>query len=128
MERMENKIKVSDYLNICLGIQDGTIDPEEGDKQITEFFEKLTIRSYMKHKDKIICLTKILFRMDAFSDEVALAAFLEMSRVSDGLLSYCINMENDLDIFGTTYGVCDLIHEFGLYDYIIKYSLECYLI
>lgn len=124
MEEQKEKLQLSEYLGICVDIQSGKMDPEAGDNAIRDFCSKLVIKSYMKHKDKIIAMSTILYRLGDIDEESTTAAYLEMNRVMYGLLGYCVNLDNNLDSFGGLFGVYDAIREFGLYDYVLKYCRE----
>lgn len=124
MENKEEKLQLSDYLQICVDIESGKLDPEAGDAAIKDFCSKLIIKNYMKHKEKIIILTTILYRLNNFEDETSVAGFLEMDRIMYGLLGYCVNLNNNVDALGPLFGIYDAIREFGLYDYIMQYCKE----
>ena len=121
-------VHLSEYLQIGLDLAAGKTTPEEGQAAFDNFFAKLVIKPYIKHKEKIIHLAKALFKLDALNDEVTCAAYLEMARVTHGLLPYCVNLDNDVDVLKGLYVVYDAIRENGLYDYILRFCKEDYQI
>lgn len=118
---MNDVLELSEYLKIGIQLESGEISPEEGSRLFNDFFSKLIIKDYMKHKDKLINLAQIIMRLEGFQDEIASTAYMEMGRVFYGLLKYCVNLHVDIEVFGGLYSVYDSIREHGLYDYILGF-------
>ena len=116
-----DELKLSEYLKISIQLESGDITPEEGFKLFNDFFGKLVIKDYMKHKDKLINLAQIIMRLEGFQDEIASTAYIEMGRVFYGLLNYCVNLQVDIELLGGLYTVYDSIRENGLYYYILGF-------
>ena len=118
---MNDVLELSEYLKIGIQLESGEISPEEGSRLFNDFFSKLIIKDYMKHKDKLINLAQIIMRLEGFQDEITSTAYMEMGRVFYGLLKYCVNLHADIEVFGGLYSVYDSIREHGLYDYILGF-------
>lgn len=118
---MNDVLELSEYLKIGIQLESGEISPEEGSRLFNDFFSKLIIKDYMKHKDKLINLAQIIMRLEGFQDEITSTAYMEMGRVFYGLLKYCVNLHVDIEVFGGLYSVYDSIREHGLYDYILGF-------
>ena len=118
---MNDVLELSEYLKIGVQLESGEISPEEGSRLFNDFFSKLIIKDYMKHKDKLINLAQIIMRLEGFQDEITSTAYMEMGRVFYGLLKYCVNLHVDIEVFGGLYSVYDSIREHGLYDYILGF-------
>lgn len=118
---MNDVLELSEYLKIGIQLESGEISPEEGSRLFNDFFSKLIIKDYMKHKDKLVNLAQIIMRLEGFQDEIASTAYMEMGRVFYGLLKYCVNLHVDIEVFGGLYSVYDSIREHGLYDYILGF-------
>ena len=118
---MNDVLELSEYLKIGIQLESGEISPEEGSRLFNDFFSKLIIKDYMKHKAKLIHLAQIIMRLEGFQDEITSTAYMEMGRVFYGLLKYCVNLHVDIEVFGGLYSVYDSIREHGLYDYILGF-------
>lgn len=121
-----DKVKLSEYLDTCAEFEAGNLTQEEADARFTDFYKRLVVRDYMSIKNKMISITKILFATEEIIDAVASAAYLEMRKVLVGLLSYAVNLENDVEALGPLFPVYDKIHEYGLYDQLLGYCADDY--
>ena len=115
----ENKLKVSDYLIACTDFEK---DPEnEGNYQkIQNFLSDLVIREYIPLKEKEIITINVLETINKDYDAPGAAAFIEMGKVTRALLSYCVNLDNDITILSFGYYATDLIYKHGLFDTVTK--------
>ena len=80
---MNDVLELSEYLKIGIQLESGEISPEEGSRLFNDFFSKLIIKDYMKHKDKLINLAQIIMRLEGFQDEITSTAYMEMATVPD---------------------------------------------
>jgi len=120
---MEEKLSLNKYLQLCYEFEQNPSD--ENKQAIDEYLSKLQIKNYITMKTKIMDLTYILHSVPGDLDEPTTAAYLEMAKIMYGLLSYVVNIENDLDnIIKTLYPVYDTIRIHGLYDTIISVCRE----
>ena len=112
---MAEELKLSDYVILCSEFEK---DPEDSSKleAIDEFISKVDIREYLPLREKEIIAMEIVTSINQDFNAPATAAFLEIGRITKGLLSYCVNLENDLSIVSYNYFVVDAIYEYGLYD------------
>ncbi len=122
---MEENLLLSDYIILALEFEE---NPEDLVKQqkLQEYLDKIIIRNYIPLKEKELLMMKILANIHKDFDAPGAAAFLEISKVSIGALAYCVNIENDVTLSEIMYDVCDVCHQYGLYDLIMKYCADDY--
>ena len=119
---MEENLKLSDYLDLCLKFEE---DPsEENEQNLQKFLTDLQVKEYMPITDKMIIMVDILSGISSEFSETGTAGFLEVGRVIKGLLSYCFNLDNDIEILSVLYTVYDKIRIHGLYETIISHCRE----
>ena len=115
-EKVEEKVKLSDYLSFCLDFEKDR-NREEADKNIKNFLGKLIIKEYLPLSEKQVRVIGILDRINSDYDVSGVAALLEIEKIRTGLLSYCVNLEDDVPSvagyflvdMGYQYGLCDTI-------------------
>jgi hypothetical protein len=108
----EKTLKLTDYLKLTLDFEENP--SVENQTAIDDFLGKIIVKDYLPIKDKTIALVKILNGIDVESDAPGAALYLEINKVVKGLLSYCVNLENDSGILANTMGVYDNIQLYGL--------------
>lgn len=119
------KIKLSQYLTAAVKMSE---DPSDDNKQaVDNIINQIQVREYLYLADKeVACMNVLSVLNDEFSATGA-ARFVEMGKVIYGLLSYCLNFENDLDITAlSTPAIYDTIFINGLYSYIYEKCKEDY--
>lgn len=119
---MEENLKLSKYLELCLSFEENP--SEENQNALQEFLTKLQIKEYMPITDKMVIMVNILSGISSEFNETGSAAFLEVGRVVKGLLGYCINLENDIEILTILYAVYDKIRTHGLYQAVLSHCEE----
>ena len=109
------ELKFSDYVIMCSDFEKNPENTELLEK-IEEFVSKIEVREYLPLKDKEMVTMEIITSISPDFDAPAVAAFLEVGRISKALLTYCVNLEIDLPIMSYNYFITDAIYEYGLYD------------
>ena len=115
-EKVEEKVKLSDYLSFCLDFEKDR-NREEAEKNIKNFLDKLIIKEYLPLSEKQVRVIGILDRINSDYDVSGVAALLEIEKIRTGLLSYCVNLEDDVPSvagyflvdMGYQYGLCDTV-------------------
>ena len=121
----DDKLKLSDYLMLVSKFESEP-DNQEILKQIDDFLSKLIVREYMPLKEKEIAVMFILNNLNKDFDAAGASAFLEIGKVTEGLLSYCINLEKDISAIALGYYLVDSIYKYGLYSTIFnKCEKDC---
>lgn len=121
----DDKLKLSDYL-VLVSKFESEPDNQEILKQIDDFLSKLIVREYMPLKEKEIAVMFILNNLNKDFDAAGASAFLEIGKVTEGLLSYCINLEKDISAIALGYYLVDSIYKYGLYSTIFnKCEKDC---
>jgi len=115
---MEEKLKLSDYLLLCTKLDENPAGDEA--QQIDAFLSKLIIREYIPLKEKELILMDVLGLLNKDFDAPGVAVFIEIGKTVQALLSYCINLENDLPYLTLSHFLVDAIHKYGLYDAIFR--------
>ena len=113
----EEKLKLSDYLIMCSEFEK---DPTNTDilDGIDGFLSRLSIREYIPLHEKEIIMMNVLTSLNKDYDAPGTAVFLEIGKISMGLLAYCTNLENDATFLNYSYYIVDAIYMHGLYDII----------
>ena len=120
----QGMLKLSDYLNLSLKFID---DPtSENEMAITDWLSQLQIRDYLPIKQKAMLMMQILMKVDQAYDAPGAAIHIAMAKVAIGLIGYCANVENDIDVMALTMGVYDNIHMYGLAKAIKNVASEDY--
>lgn len=116
---MEN-IKLSQLLDAILAFkQDPT---EEHDAKIQELIGKLQIVSYLNVTKKMVAAMKICMNIwNDDKDAIQSGIDLEVNELIFGLLSYIVNLENDVANFGALNLFYDTLCEYGFDEYILKF-------
>ena len=108
----QTTLRLSDYLDLSLKF---ITDPTpENELAITDWLGQLQIRDYLPIKQKSMLMMQILLKVDQAYDAPGAAIHIEMAKVAIGLISYCANVENDIDAMALTMGVYDNIQIYGL--------------
>ena len=116
---MEN-IKLSQLLDAILAFKH---DPtEEHDAKIQELIGKLQIVSYLNVTKKMVAAMKICMNIwNDDKDAIQSGIDLEVNELIFGLLSYIVNLENDVANFGALNLFYDTLCEYGFDEYILKF-------
>lgn len=120
-----DELRISDYIIMCSDFEKNP-DNTELIKDIENFISKLEIREYLPLKQKELITMEIITSLSPDFDAPGTAAFLENGRVSKGLLSYCVNLINDLPIISYNYFTVDAIYQYGLYEAVISRCRDDY--
>lgn len=115
---MEEKVKLSDYLSFCLDFEKDR-NREEAEKNIKNFLDKLIIKEYLPLSEKQVRVIGILDRINGDYDVSGVAALLEIEKIRTGLLSYCVNLEDDVPSVAG-YFLVDMGYQYGLYDTVMS--------
>jgi hypothetical protein len=113
------KLKLSEYLLLCSKFEDNPEDESLLGK-INEFLSKLSIREYIPLKEKEIILIDVLNMLNKDFDVPGVATFLEIGKLTKGMLAYCVNLENDTMFLTFGYFIVDTFYKYGLYDTIME--------
>lgn len=107
-----NQLLLSEYLELTTDFaQEPTFEKES---RITDWLSQLEVREYMPMKEKALVMMDILSGAAQEYDVPGLATHLEMCKMARGLLRYCTNLENDVEILSLTMGAYDNIQIYGL--------------
>lgn len=120
----DNKLKISEYLLACIDFE--KTQSEDKLKEINDFIAKINFREYIPLKEKEILIMRIMSSISKDFDAPGAAAFVEMGKIGVGLLSYCTNLEVDVNFFNTLYHAYDLLHEFGLVGVVLEHCHKDY--
>lgn len=124
MENENDKIKLSKYVELCIELADSP--SEEATQKINDWLAQLQVRPYLSMKDKALTLGEVVFSIPKDFDIIGTSTYLEIYKVTRGLLQYAVNLDNDMKLTENTFGIYDLIMQFGLYDTIISYCEKDY--
>ena len=121
MEAQENKkLKLSEFLEACLDFRK---DPSSKNGEvIKDFIGRMTFMEYMPINQKHVNIVLILSTIpeDDYDDPVDCMIKVNVGKIIYGLLSYVINLENDLSRDALTSGIVDLLYQFGVVDAIVS--------
>lgn len=108
-----NILKLSEYFDLCVAFE---TEPQNPNRQIDidDFLSQLIVKEYLPIKDKVMAAMKIASTISDNYDAAFAAGQLEISRVVNGLLLYCSNLENDLGTLALTFACYDAIQIHGL--------------
>lgn len=120
-------MKLKEILNIC----DNFIKKSEDFESISTFnnmLQDLKIKTYMPMQEKVINLVRVVIDSDKDIDVPSsmFTAGLEIACCFDGLLSYIIDLEPEVNLDIKNYENYDLIYQSGLADYILQYCEKDY--
>ena len=122
---MDEKLELSDYLISCTEFEKDPENPVNIQK-LNNFFDNLIIREYIPLREKVMITMEVLEKINKDFDAPGAAAFLEMGKIVTALLSYCVNLHNDVPFLSYGYFLVDMIYQHGLYDIIIdKCKKDC---
>lgn len=115
----DKKLKLSTYLLKCIDFEK---NPEDASKldEINDFLNQIQVREYLPLKEKEILAVEIVTKVSDDYDAPGAAVMLEMGKISEGLLHYCINLDNDVPFSNALYDTYDKIFQYGLYDKILE--------
>lgn len=122
MDQENNKIKLSQYLQACVDLK--TNPNEESAKKINDLLAQLVIKPYIPLQEKMVIIGSIIFTITEEYDALGAMAHIETRKITEGLLHYVVNLDNDIIGLQNNYTVHDAIIEYGMYDIIIKYCKE----
>ena len=116
---MEN-IKLSELLEAILAFKH---DPtEKNDAKVQDLMGKLQIVSYLNLTKKMIAATQICLNIwDDNKDAIQSGITLEINELLYGLLTYAINLENDMNNFQSLDLIYNTLCEYGFDDYLLKF-------
>lgn len=77
-------------------------------------------------KEKILTLGDIIYTIPKDYDVIGDATHIEIRKIIKGLLSYVVNLENDMQSVDNTFSIYDIILQYGLYDTVIEFCREDY--
>lgn len=121
----EEKLKLSKYELLCVKFEENPENTQLLD-EIQEFLSKLVIREYIPLKEKEYILMDVLRTINKDFDVPGVVTFLEIGKLTLGLIKYCVNLENDLGPLNIGHFVVDTFYKYGLYDAIIsKCEKDC---
>lgn len=132
MAEKETELKLSDFLHLCVAFKK---DPtEENEKAIVDFMQSLQVVDYMPLRYKEINMALIVhcasfterLQGDDGIDVHEIVANMEIGMVMYGLLSYAINLDNDMKTQALDAAVYDTVHQFGLVKHILRTCKEDY--
>ncbi len=120
-----NKIKLSDLLGTCLEFKQNPTG--ENEKKIQTLISQFQIATYLPLKQKEIILVIILNNcttrdLDAVTTEMNLV----VAKTIYGVLSYIVNLENDLEFAAFDAGAIDLLFEMEVIDNVLKFCSADY--
>lgn len=121
----QEKIKLSELLADCLAFEK---DPTPANEiKVLEKTQLFVYREYIPMVEKQIQIATIIAAIPGEDDD-ALAAenWITMGKVVYGLLSYVINLENDLERFGLTPAVIDTLYRNNIIDSILEHCEKDY--
>lgn len=111
----EKKIKLTDLLEVCLNFKR---DPSKINQlKLTEMTAALICREYLPVAEKKIALVLILNSVTAGEeDAIELEQKLHIGKIVFGLMSYVVNLENNLSNAALKEEIVDLLFETGIAD------------
>ncbi len=117
---MEEKIKLSKLLNVCLRCK---YEPENQDnfQELQNLLNQMIIRQYIPLIEKEIMILSIISTSEQGTDFIDSEMRLELGKVIFGLLGYVVNFENDIEFETLSYGVIDTLYELDVIDHILEF-------
>lgn len=123
-EQEEDLLSLNQYLTLCLTFED---DPtEENDLAIKAFLSQLQIRDFLPLQEKTTIAITIAKDLIDELDSSGAASVLEIDKMFKGLLSYVINIDNDIGILDQTFVAYDYCYIYGLADTILNVCSKDY--
>ena len=123
---MDEKIKLSDILSLCLKCYTEP-NNEELIKKVNEICKNFIIRPYLPLIDKQILLFSLLSNLEKAEDFGDSVMRLEIGKVIFGVFGYVLNLENDIDFEKLNYATIDALYELGVVDYIYSFCQADYV-
>ena len=121
----DKKIKLTSFLESFLKFKkDPTPEVED---EVAKIVDQFVIREYIPLAEKQVYIASILSCIpDDANDALVAENWITMGKVIYGILSYVVNLENDLDRASLVPAVIDVLYESGVVDKILKYSQKDY--
>src|SRR5574344_942319 len=118
-----NKVLLTDLVTACLNFEE---DPESKEKEqnVTNLLNQISVRSYLTIQEKEVALMRILSRVPNEYDAAGAATYVEIGKIIYGLLSYSVNLENDMGELALQYGIYDVITMHGIAAYFLQYCSD----
>ena len=126
MAETKKNIKLTDLLGACLDFKKDPSEANEG--RIKILINDLIITEYLPMTKKQVSIALILGLLTEEDRHDAIGAMLKISvgKIVLGILSYVINLDNDLDRASFTPAVADLLYECGVVDAILVHIEKDY--
>lgn len=122
---MEEKIKLSELLNICLSCKYDS-NNQQHFQDLQTLLGKMQIRQYLPLIDKELAILSIISASEQGSDFSDSEMRLEIGKIIFGLFGYLTNFENDISFEGLTYSVIDSLYELDVIDHILEFCKKDY--
>lgn len=121
----QNTIKLTHLLEACL---DFTKDPSPANElKVVEITKLFVYREYIPLVEKQIQIAAIIGGIPGDEyDALVCENWLVMGKIVHGVLSYVVNLENDLDRAAMTPAVVDLLYKMGIIDDILGHCQKDY--
>lgn len=104
-------------------------DPtDENNDKLQKMIQSLQVKTYIPILDKELIMVDILSAIPDEFDAPGCSGYLETGKVMYGLLSYVVNLENDLNGLSVFFGVYDALVMHGVVDYILQFASKDYAI
>lgn len=124
-EDQEEELSLHEFLTLCINFEE---DPsEENGQQINDFLDCIEVREYMPLAEKSIRAVTVISAINLDYDAPGVTTTLAIHKIVDGLLSYAINLKNDVDVLSKSYTAIDMFYEYGLVDTILLSCEEDYM-
>lgn len=117
---MEEKIKLSSLLNICLNCKYQS-ENQDNFKELQVLMSQMQIRQYLPLTGKELAILSIISNMEQSSDFMDSEIRLEIGKIIFGLFSYITNFENDINFESLSLGVIDSLYELEVIDHILNF-------
>lgn len=117
---MEEKIKLSELLNVCLKCK---FHPEIQDNftELQALLSKMLVRQYLSLVDKELIILSIITVSEQGTDFIDSEMRLELGKLIFGLFGYLVNFENDIEFETLSYGLVDTLYELDVVDHILSF-------
>ena len=123
-ENQDDKLSLIEYFNLCLKFEDEPTD--ENMREIQDFLSDLEIKDFLSLKEKTIVAIQITSDLIDELDASGAASTLEIGKLFKGLLSYVVNLKNDIGVLDRTFIAYDYCYIYGLADAILRVCSKDY--
>lgn len=119
-----NYLSLNKYFELCLNFEDNPTS--ENELAIKTFLSQLQIKDFLSLKQKTIVAITITKDLIDELDSSGAASTLEIGKLFHGLLSYVINIKDDIGMLNRTFIAYDYCYMYGLADTILNICSKDY--